>query len=315
MRLVRAAVILSAAVLSSGIAGAWDNEGHMVVAYIAYAHLSAGAKARVDTVLRAHPDLATLAHLAGSHGGGDDAMRLFVEASRWPDLIKNDGRFYDDTNPNDAPTRQLPGFPDMKMHKPWHYVDIGFSTDGTPITEPPPVNARSAIRELRRAIHDPRVSAPHEAYGLSWLEHLVGDVHQPLHCAARFSRDHPRGDDGGTKYAIVPLELPGITFTVDNLHAVWDDVLGDDTRFGTVAAIAKQAEASSPPESLDVVDESVWIQESFEYAKSTAYRPLDGQSGPPMVSAAYVDAARALALQRIELAGHRLAAVIESDLR
>jgi hypothetical protein len=287
----------------------------MVVAYIAYAHLSADTKARVDTVLRAHPDLATLSHLAGPSRGGSGAMRLFVEASRWPDIIKNDGRFYDENNPNDAPTRRLSDFPDMKMHKPWHYIDIGFSTDGTPIAEPSPVNARSAIRDVRRAIRDPHVSASHEAYDLSWLEHLVGDVHQPLHCAARFSKAHPHGDDGGTKYAIVPLELPGVAFTVDNLHAVWDDVLGDDTRFTTVAAIAKQAEATSPPEPLDVAYESVWIQESFEYAKSAVYRPLDGQSGTPTISPAYVDAVRALALQRIKLAGHRLAAVIGSDLR
>lgn len=315
MRLVRSAVILTVAVLWFGIARAWDNEGHMVVAYVAYANLSAAGKARVDTVLLAHPDLATLTHLAGSSRGGGDAMRLFVEASRWPDLIKNDGRFYDETNPNDAPTRQLPGFPDMKMHKPWHYIDSGFSTDGTQVAEPPPTNARSAIRELRRTVRDPHVAASHEAYALSWLEHLVGDVHQPLHCAARFSKDHPHGDDGGTKYAIVPLELPGVTFTVDNLHALWDDVLGDDTRFGAVAAIAKRAEASSPPEPLDVVDESAWIQESFEYARSAVYRPLDGQSGTPTIAPAYVDAARTLALQRIKLAGHRLAAMIEAELR
>jgi hypothetical protein len=308
-------LLIGMAVAGPGSALAWDHEGHMVVAYIAYAHLSAGAKARVDTVLQAHPDLATLTHLAGSSHGGSDAMRLFVEASRWPDLIKNDGRFYDENNPNDAPTRQLPGFPDMKMHKPWHYIDIGFSTDGTPLTDPPPVNARTAIHDLRRATRDPHVSAPHEAYDLSWLEHLVGDVHQPLHCAALFSKAHPRGDDGGTKYAIVPLELPGGTFAVDTLHALWDDVLGDDTRFSAVAAIAKKAEASSPPESLDAVDESAWIQESFEYAKAAVYRPLDAQSGAPTIPPAYIDAARTLALQRIKLAGHRLAAVIEADLR
>lgn len=315
-RIVRSVVILIAlAVVGPGDARAWDHEGHMVVAYIAYAHLPADTKTRVDTVLRAHPDLPTLTHLAGSPHGNDYAMRLFVEASRWPDLIKNDGRFYDETNPHDAPTRRLSGFPDMKMHKPWHYIDIGFSTDGTPVAEPPPVNARSAIRDFRRAIRDQYVSSPYKAYGLSWLEHLVGDVHQPLHCAARFSKAHPHGDDGGTKCVIVALELPGVTFPVDNLHALWDDVLGDDTRFGAVAAIAKQAEASSPPEPLDVVDEEAWTEESFEYAKSAAYRPLDGQSGTPTVVPAYVDAARALALQRIKLAGHRLAAVIESDLR
>jgi len=56
-----------------------------------------------------------------------------------------------------------------------------------------------------------------KSYDLSWLLHLVGDVHQPLHSTTRVSTTKPDGDDGGNG---VKLTSPA------NLHTFWDDVLG-----------------------------------------------------------------------------------------
>src|SRR5262249_39587347 len=56
-----------------------------------------------------------------------------------------------------------------------------------------------------------------KSYDLSWLLHLVGDVHQPLHATTRVSATKPDGDDGGNG---VELSSPA------NLHTFWDDVLG-----------------------------------------------------------------------------------------
>ena len=36
-----------------------------------------------------------------------------------------------------------------------------------------------------------------KSYDLSWLLHLVGDVHQPLHASTRVSSTDPGGDAGG----------------------------------------------------------------------------------------------------------------------
>ena len=36
-----------------------------------------------------------------------------------------------------------------------------------------------------------------KSYDLVWLMHLVGDVHQPLHCVTRFTQTEPNGDRGG----------------------------------------------------------------------------------------------------------------------
>ena len=59
-----------------------------------------------------------------------------------------------------------------------------------------------------------------KAVALAWLLHLVGDIHQPLHCSSRVTPDEalPRGDAGGN------------TFRLDdnrNLHGYWDRILGE----------------------------------------------------------------------------------------
>ena len=36
-----------------------------------------------------------------------------------------------------------------------------------------------------------------KSYDLVWLLHLVGDIHQPLHCTSRFTSTQPQGDSGG----------------------------------------------------------------------------------------------------------------------
>jgi len=61
-----------------------------------------------------------------------------------------------------------------------------------------------------------------KSYDLTWLIHLVGDVHQPLHCVARITKGDPEGDKGGNDvkltaraearqafilYGMVPLEV------------------------------------------------------------------------------------------------------------
>ena len=52
------------------------------------------------------------------------ARQAFLAASTWPDEIKDDPRFYDDTQRGGRPTRPLPGFPDMGHHTNWHYTNV-----------------------------------------------------------------------------------------------------------------------------------------------------------------------------------------------
>ena len=50
---------------------------------------------------------------------------------------------------------------------------------------------------------------------LCWLFHLVGDIHQPLHCSAMFTpRLFSEGDRGGNSIKVGKY----------NLHSTWDFV-------------------------------------------------------------------------------------------
>jgi hypothetical protein len=58
------------------------------------------------------------------------------------------------------------------------------------------------------------------------------------------------------------------------------------------------------------------VTESFEDAKSAVYvTPVGGGSGPFPITAAYTDAARTLAQQRVALAGARLAHLLNTELK
>lgn len=61
------------------------------------------------------------------------------------------------------------------------------------------------------------------------LIHLVGDIHQPLHAVNRYSKSCPNGmdirsiaigDDGGNKFKVK------FTDTINNLHFLWDSMVG-----------------------------------------------------------------------------------------
>ena len=58
---------------------AWNATGHRIVAAIAYDHLTAKARARVDELLRQHPDLKTLM--------GRDALRIQEIFSRYSSRV------------------------------------------------------------------------------------------------------------------------------------------------------------------------------------------------------------------------------------
>src|SRR5262249_13045573 len=61
---------------------------------------------------------------------------------------------------------------------------------------------------------------------LIFLIHLVGDAHQPLHCA-------DNNDHGGNDVHVLFFG------TADNLHAVWDTSLIKRTRLGETAYVRK----------------------------------------------------------------------------
>ena len=76
------------------------------------------------------------------------------------------------------------GFTDRFRHRCWHFIDVAFAQDGTTVLPPTPVpNAQERVDLFRPVLGG--IDEDLKAYDLSWLLHLVGDLHQPLHCTTK----------------------------------------------------------------------------------------------------------------------------------
>lgn len=297
-------------------ARAWFDGGHMLVAYIAYNKLSASTRVRVDRLLRLNPIYGTWTkHVSANQRG----LVAFMMAATWPDCIKQSacspGYVSDggDVPPGDSTDAQNIGYSDMLMHKYWHFVDVPFEA-GSPGKPPKKPNALTQIELLRQAIGTDEPDNV-KSYDVVWLEHLVGDVHQPLHCTSRFTRNHPDGDAGGNE---VPFcEKP----CKDELHAYWDGLLGDKPSIADVSNTGNDLLARGRPAGADDADPSSWVQNSFELAKTKAYMsPISDDNDPsvtvsPRPDAAYQTTALGAARSQAMLAGYRLAALLNANLK
>lgn len=293
---------------------AWDNEGHMAVAYVAYQHLNTATKARVDQLLRLNPDYSHWK--AGVPSGTSKAkskMLIFMMAATWPDFIKHKTGYSDDgtekgDRPDGATSSQNIGYSDHLHHKYWHFVDTPFSTDGTPLPSLPTPNAQTQITAFRAVLasNDPDAK---KSYDLVWLEHLVGDIHQPLHAATRVSSSDPQGDHGGNLVTLCSAPCK------QELHAFWDDLLGTSSKASSAITVGRNLPAADATLAAKA-DAADWAAESFDASKQTVYvAPITSGDGPFTLTPAYKAAAKKLARQRVALAGVRLANLLNDELK
>lgn len=300
------ALILSAAALSiAAPAMAWNGRGHMIVAAKAWDHLSPSARANAGRLLRHNPMYARW--IAGVPAADRDRV-AFIHAATWPDNIKarNSGYTPDHiTGPN---AHRNTGYDDCQQHRFWHYKDLPFSPDATPLEPPPAPNAETQIDAFSTVLADPHAGDERKAYDLVWLIHLVGDVHQPLHATSRFVAAHPGGDGGGNDVNVCLLSACS---TGSPLHTYWDHVLGDSEAIASVTAFARGLPSPAAAKAA-VTTPAAWLAESFALAQSDVYRaPIGNTLGPFTLTAAYRANALALARSRVSLAGVRLANLIE----
>jgi len=302
MRIAGLLAAWTATIFLTSPALAWTATGHRTIAAIAYERLTPQARARVDSLIQSHPDYDHFIRNAPLDPAAR-ARAAFLAASVWADDVKGDRRFWDDTLTDAAPTPVLPGFPDMKRHTNWHYYDTPYAPDHAHVEKPKPPNA---LTELPRLIRELR-TAPEAIviYDLPWIEHIVGDLHQPLHCVSRFLKSEPR-DDGGNRVILALYR---------NLHSFWDGAAGNNPSDGYVSTYAAQATAEYPqPHNLDRHPKK-WIQEGFVIAKTEVYT-FGNQTGsaehPLHLPDSYVENAHKIARARIALAGYRLAAVLNA---
>lgn len=284
---------------------AWNATGHRIIAAIAYERLTPKTRARVDQLIQTHPDYEMWIRDAPPDPKAR-ARAAFLAAAVWADDIKGDPRFWDDTRKDAQPTPPIAGFPDMKRHTNWHYYDKPYTPDGAAPQTPPVPNALELVRMLKEIRHEPLAQA---TYDLPWIEHITGDLAQPLHCVSRFLKSQPKGDAGGNFVFITPGR---------NLHALWDDSAGTDPSDAYVSKYAADAVAAHPaPERIDK-NPTKWIDQGFEVARNEVYTfglETGSRERPIQISPAYVENANRVAQAQIALAGYRLAAVLNDRVR
>lgn len=326
LRLVASTLLVVTLVVTLGApAYGWNNRGHMAVAFIAYQRLTPQKRSRADALVRLNPNFNAWQSLIPQTTPAAARRRmLFMIAATWPDQIKdNDGVHHDDgpdggnRPPDDGTADRNVGYTDTARHKYWHFIDRPFTQDGTPLEQPPAPNAETQIAAFRAVLNSNRPDAL-KSYDLAWLLHLVGDVHQPLHAAARFSADDTDGggDDGGNEVFVCDPG-PGCPNRV-RLHGFWDGLFGGGLSLNPAPAVTLGGSlpAANPGLAADLnVDH--WLTESFDLARSTVYRnpPIGLGDGPFRVTQVYRNTARAVARRRVALAGARLANILNQELR
>ena len=292
---------------------AWNDLGHMMAGAIAYDRLAPEVRQKVITLLELNPQYATWVADVPEH---DKARVAFLRATRWADDIKRDPAYQQDgseggNRPSGPEVARNTGYEDMLQHKYWHFINLPFSPDHTALVGPRSPNAQTQIALFRQALKSTASSDSLKSYGLVWLVHLVADVHQPLHAVSRFDKAHMNGDDGGNGVVVCspPCE------TKEKLHAFWDNALGVSTDTTTAIEKARQLPAVDP-QLAAISDERIWIQESFESARTHVYvSPVEIGVGPFELTDSYKAAAQNVAGQRMALAGTRLANLLNDAFR
>lgn len=302
------ALLCAGLALTPPAARAWNATGHMTVASIAYDNLTPTAKARVDALLQRHRDYALWMSQMPA-GYTDKARFAFMKASTWPDDIRK--------TPDDRPI--------------WHYDDIptvapGYAADPIELLPIKP-NAETQIIAESAALGSPAGTDAERAVALCWVEHLVGDVHQPLHATSLYSPLFPKGDKGGNAETLAPDAVAGDPLLTAahprKLHSLWDDLLGasknpvDIQKYAAVLEAPAYAPATYPQLSDKTVHD--WLLESNTLAKSVVYQnitlpmtPGEGILVTVSLPPGYLAAAHTVANRQIALAGLRLAGTLNA---
>jgi nuclease S1 len=181
LRSIPKRLLAAAAAIGVGVPAAfgWGDAGHHIVANVAGSQLTAKTRNAVNQLL---------------HGRTLESVSTFADHYR---LI--------DTNT-----------------APWHFVDIpvaATSYDQRRDCEAHHGCVVGQLEHFKKVLADQRASRTNRVFALMFVVHLVGDLHQPLHCA-------DNNDRGGND---VKVEFLGETNSpaggLWNLHAVWDSGL------------------------------------------------------------------------------------------
>jgi hypothetical protein len=309
-RPIAVALLLVLCVALASPVFAWNGLGHKVVAEIAWQQLDRPTRQQIVDTVRRHPRFAEdfEKKMSADVATADKAVQdhwVFQQAATWPDIARK--------TDYDRPS--------------WHFINVPLFLDGErPVkfnlsmdyptdVEQENYSVAQATKHRRVVLADREAGADAKALAYSWLFHLVGDIHQPLHSTALVCEHFPDGDRGGNEVPVVQVR---------NLHALWDGLLGTRSRMRDVdhevAKLKEHTELWDVDAKLDI---DGWVAESHDAAASVVYDPAILQAvrsarpgdklEPISLSTDYLNAAGQLARRRIVAAGLRLGALLQPN--
>jgi hypothetical protein len=314
--------VLLACIVGSTIwslpAVAWNATGHKATAEIAYGLMLPEQQENVARILRAHPRFADdfETHMPAGVAAASEAEQaswIFGQASIWPDFLR--GLDEDDRA--------------LYNRSSWHYINVpiyleekdeaalkGQLEHNMSMQFSPPLrqnlNVVQALRGNLLVWNDSNSTHAEKAVALCWILHLVGDLHQPLHSVALFSRAYyPEGDRGGNSIRVSWDPEP------INLHSAWDRMPDrfEDLQPGDLTRDLLRSDVALAS-SIDF-----WLKRHhqlatvFVYTKEVKEQLLAGltENEFPEVelSEFYISNGVLLAKEQVILAGHRIAGLLE----
>lgn len=300
-------VVLSAIFLAIPVAG-WDDVGHKITSYIAWQRMSPTARDQVHKILMSAPedsDIATF-YMAGSRSEALRKQDHFVLMAYWADIVRDRNfaaryRTYHKGN--------------------WHYYDKFWRVvDGKIEYIPDPEDGGQALARMIEfdAMIRGKASDSQKAIAIAWLQHLIGDIHQPLHTSARVTDVEPKGDQGGNLFLLTPQGTP--RERQENLHWLWDSIVvrnipnksnecDADFISGLASKFMKKYPYSKMQPRLAPGKYEQWAAESLELAQKDVFSPDLKRFEPPTKK--YKKKALKVAEEQLVLAGYRMGDLFE----
>ena len=232
--------------------------------------------------------------------------------ANWPDFIRGN-REYERLYPH---------------NNLWHYIDVDVATPQADFTLP--ANGEDVVDQVARwqnVLGQRDASAVQRRDALRFLDHFVGDLHQPLHCALR------NEDRGGN---LLPIHsFRGEHFTLSgenerehalNLHKVWDECLvAEAVNGGSFGDFVNGLEKDITPDRVAAWQKGTpkdWAWDTHTLAVTHAYRFADGTALPHVADGKEIDLTESnyiagnvpIVREQLEKAAVRLARLINEAL-
>lgn len=255
-------------ILPSQIVRAWSEGGHTIISILAYDILEPANQKEFLSIIESHPRYNDDFQPPKSVEGEQQTRRWRIgRVGYWPDIARS------------QPTYNRPN---------WHYelgasLIIGDLKNMNVPAFPGPVASSAdlmskelyfsqAVTMCINTACDKSNSKADRAIALCWIGHLVADSHQPCHAGSLYMEGlFPEGDRGAN-------EVP--TKQKKKLHALWDQLLGDEYTRATNRRIAEiSGNTELTRKSAALTDEvgsllpQTWLTESRELARTFVYAP------------------------------------------